>query len=174
MEKDNTKTNRLVALTTGLFSLLLAWTYIAANNAQTEQLVWLTQAGEAWRSAQAKEIKSGVFEAQAEAMKVNVLNTYQADDLRAVYMKKIDEFERTVGALQADTKELKASAEALEEKSASSGARARYFYAAQGLLFFSIFIAMATILTGKRFFWFVSVAFGLAGGAAAVIGLFFG
>ncbi len=139
-----------VALSSALLAALAAVCSLLAGHHSNEAMIEQIQSSDKWAFYQAKGIKAAVL-----VTKIDVLEAVG---------KKISEKDReSVTRYKKEQEEIQA--EAKEKQDASEGHLHRHVIFARGVTLFQIAITLGAIavLTARRFFWWVSLAVGLAG-----------
>jgi hypothetical protein len=135
-----------VALSTAILAVFAAITGLLSGQHANEAMMSQIEASDQWNYYQAKSIKASVLDA-----KIGLATTPNEAD-----SQKRDRYEK-------EQEEIKSEAEHKQTEAKSNFHRHEIF--ARGVTMFQIAIAIAAIsaLTKKRRFWFVSLAFGVAG-----------
>jgi hypothetical protein len=143
-----------VALSTAILAVLAAISGLLSGKHANEAMMSQIQASDQWGYYQAKSIKGAILEAKTTLAEAA---TEKDKEKAAQY--------------QEEQAEIKLEAEHKEAEAKSNFHKHEVF--ARGVTMFQIAIAIAAIsaLTRKRTFWFVSLAFGLAGSVFLVLGL---
>jgi hypothetical protein len=139
-----------VALTAALLAVLAAITALIAEHHADEAMIKQIQSSDKWNFYQAKGIK------------LNLLIT--KTELLAALGKTVDEKDQEkLEKYKKDQEEIKEKAEGLQRESETH--LRHHSVLAYGVTMFQVAIAVGAIavLTKRRQFWFVSLAFGLAG-----------
>jgi hypothetical protein len=143
-----------VALSTAILAVLAAISGLLSGKHANEAMMSQIQASDQWAYYQAKGIKAAILEAK----------TTLAEAATEKDKEKAAQYQR-------DQEEIKHEADEKEAEAKSNFHKHEVF--ARGVTMFQIAIAIAAIsaLTRRRTFWFVSLAFGLAGSVFLVLGL---
>ena len=142
-----------VALSTAVLAVLAAITGLLSGSRVNEAMMSQIEASDQWAYYQAKGIKAAVLDAKMSLSgQPNEGDKEKADR----YQEQQEEIQK-----EAKTKEAEAKTSFHQHEVFS-----------RGVTLFQIAIAVAAIsaLTGKRRFWFVSLAFGVAGAVFLVLG----
>jgi len=148
-----------VALTTALLAVLAAITAMLAGHYANEAMIEQIQSADQWAYFQAKGIKAAVLESKMELLAGLGRDVVAKDKEKAAEYKK----------------EQKDIEEVAREKERSSSARlATYKVLASGVTLFQIAIAMSAIsvLTRRKWLWYIGGVLGLAGMVFLIQGLF--
>jgi len=147
-----------VALTAALLAVLAAITALMAEHHANEAMLDQIRSTDQWNYYQAKGIKASVLNTKAELL--DVLGK--------------PENKKDKGKLEAYGKEQEAIMEAANEMQQASAAHLRHHtILSRSVTFFQVGIAVGAIavLTKRKQFWLVSVAFGVVGLALLLAGL---
>ncbi len=147
-----------VALTAAVLAALAAVTALYAEHFATESMHELIEANDKWNESQADSIKEKVIE-----IKKIVLN-YSKKDLDAEEEKKLNDYATKKGENRAEAKKKQEQSDAHVRKQLPLSV---------GLTMFQVAIAIGAIsvLTKRREFWFVCLAFGAIGIGFLIWGL---
>jgi hypothetical protein len=142
-----------VALSTAVLAVLAAIAGLLSGSHANEAMMNQIEASDQWGYYQAKSIKGSVLEAK---MSLAATATEKDKEKAAQYQEEQTEIKR-----EAEDKQTEAKANFHKHE-----------VFARSVTMFQIAIAIAAIsaLTRKRRFWFVSLAFGLAGAVFLVLG----
>jgi hypothetical protein len=148
-----------VALSSAVFAALAAVASLQAGHHVNEALICQLQASDQWSYYQAKGIKAGILASRIEL-------------LEALGKPAGDQNAKALDRYAAEQEKIKKEAEALEEERAAH--LRHHVTLATSVTMFQVCIAVAAIsvLTGRRAFWWVSLAFGAAGVVFIASGLF--
>ena len=158
-EKSAEKWILSVALTTALLAVLAAITSLLAGHHANQATIEMIQSADQWAYFQAKGIKAAVLQNKMELL------DGLGRDVAAKDKEKAVEY----------SKEQKDIEEAAREKERSSTANlATYDVLARGATLFQIAIAMSAIsvLTRRKWLWYIGGVLGLAGMVFLIQGLF--
>ena len=158
-EKGGGRWSLFVALTAALLAVIAAMTSLLAGHHANEALIEQIQASDQWAYYQSKGIKSAVLEGKIEM-------------LRALEKEPSAKDEEKLKEYKAQQKEIE---EIAGEKEKSSDGHLRvHNILAKAVTFFQIAIAIAalSILTRRRWLWFLSLALALGGLASLAQGIF--
>jgi len=140
----------LVALSSAVLAVFAAIAALMAGHHSNEAMIDQIQASDSWSYYQAKGIKSSILASRLELLES--------------LGKKMAEKDR--GKLESYKKDQEEIAEKAHEKESSSAEHlVKHQILAKSVTFFQVAIAVAAIsvLTRRRRFWFVGIAFGLMG-----------
>jgi len=148
----------LVALSTAILAALAAVCSLLAGDHANEAMICQIQSSDQWNFYQAKGIKAGQLKSRMEILKALGHAPEKADEQKMVeYAQQQDE--------------IKKEADAKQEEAASH--LRQHIDLARGVTMFQIAIAIGAIsvLTKRRAFWMLSLAFGALGILFLVQGL---
>ena len=147
-----------VALTSALLAVLAAITALQAGHHANEAVIEQVKASDAWNMFQAKGIKKSLMETRIETVSALGHKPKEAD------IEKLKSYEE-------EKIEIKKDAE--EKESQAKVHLHTHMILAKGVTLFQVAIAVSAIsvLTKKRLFWFVSLAFGGVGAFFLIQGL---
>lgn len=140
----------LVALSTAILAALAAVCSLLAGDHANEAMVSQIQSSDKWSYYQAKGIKSGLVKTRMEILKALAHEPDAKDE------QKLEQYEHQQEEIQN---------EAHEKEKEAAVHLSQHKILAQGVTMFQIAIAVGAIsvLTRRRVFWGVSMAFGVAG-----------
>lgn len=139
-----------VALSSALLAGLAAICSLLAGHHANEAMVDQIQSSDRWAYYQAKGIKAALLGSKMELLEAEGKPVGPKDQQKmAQYKKEQDDI----------------AAEANEKEHSAAGHLQTHVIFARGVTLFQVAIAVGAIsaLTNRRAFWFVSLAFGLAG-----------
>jgi len=139
-----------VALTTAVLAAIAAIASLLAGQHINEGMISQIRASDNWAYYQAKGIKAGMLESKMEMLTVEGKQPSAADQAKAAQYAK-------------DQEEISKEARMLEHESNEHIQRHEKLAAAVTLFQIGIAISAIAVLTRKRFFWFVGLAFGCIG-----------
>jgi hypothetical protein len=139
-----------VALSSALLAALAAVCSLMAGHHSNEAMIEQIQSSDKWAFYQAKGIKAAVL-----ATKIDLLEA-EGKKVSAKDRENVTRYKKEQEEIQAEAK---------EKEEASETHLLRHVTFARGVTLFQIAIAVGAIsvLTSRRTFWFVSLAFGLLG-----------
>jgi hypothetical protein len=154
-----------VTVTMAILAVLVAAVSLLGHRAHTEEMLAQTKATDHWAYYQAKEIRRRNYELFVDEMSVFALQkSEQADKIKQKYEKEIERYKEEGQDIQADARKA-------EEEVAAERHHANYFDLGEVLLEAALVICSITVLTRKRFFWYLGSALGLVGLGIGVTGL---
>jgi len=155
---------RPVAFTMAVLAVLVAITTVLGHRTHTEAILTQNQATDQWNFYQAHKIRSNDTELMTDLLGVvSVTDPKSAAKLAKSYADHQAKWAE-------DLKEAQDKAQALEADVAKAEARANRFDLAEALLEIGLVITSVTLLTQSRIYWYLGIAFSLAGIASVVSG----
>jgi Domain of unknown function (DUF4337) len=155
---------RPVAFTMAVLAVLVAITTVLGHRTHTEAILTQNQATDQWNFYQAHKIRSNDTELITDLLGVvSVTDPKSAAKLAKSYADHQAKWAE-------DLKEAQDKAQALEADVAKAEARANRFDLAEALLEIGLVITSVTLLTQSRIYWYLGIAFSLAGIASVVSG----
>ena len=154
-----------VTVTMAILAVLVAAVSLLGHRAHTEEMLMQTKATDHWAYYQAKEIRRRNYELFVDEMSVFALQkSEQADKIKEKYQKEIERYKE-------EGQDIQAEARKAEEEVAAERRHANYFDLGEVLLEAALVICSITVLTRKRFFWYLGSALGLIGLGIGITGL---
>jgi hypothetical protein len=154
-----------VTVTMAILAVLVAAVSLLGHRAHTEEMLNQTRATDHWAYYQAKEIRRRNYELFVDEMSVFALQkSEQADKVKEKYQKEIERYKE-------EGQDIQAEARKAEEEVAAERRHANYFDLGEVLLEAALVICSITVLTRKRFFWYLGTALGLIGLGIGITGL---
>jgi uncharacterized protein YlxW (UPF0749 family) len=148
---------RPVAFTMSVLAVLVAVTTVLGHRTHTEAVLNQNKATDQWNLYQAKKIRSNTTALASDLLSVMTVSDKQgAEKIAQAYA---DHQAKWVS----DLKEEQEKAEALEAKVEQAEARADRFDLSEALLEIGLVITSVTLLTRSRWYWYLGIAFALAG-----------
>ena len=154
-----------ISVTMAILAVLVAVVSLMGHRSHTEELLFQNRATDQWAYYQAKNIRRHSYEMATDLLPlVDFKDKAQAEKVRAKYQGEAERYTKE----QAEIEEL---AKDLEKESASAQRKANRFDLGEVFLEIALVISSLALLSGKRIFWFLGIASGLAGLAVAATGL---
>jgi len=144
---------KVVGLTMAIVAVLLALATMLGHRMHTEEILIQTKANDQWAYYQAKNIRSHMYEANAEMAALVGGGT----DVAAKFRKESEDQKKSAEEIQSKAREL-------EEESAAASRKADRFDMAEIFLEIAIVLCSITLLTRARIYWlssFVSTGLGV-------------
>lgn len=152
-EKAKDAGERSIGLTMAIIAVLLALATMLGHRAHTEEVLIQTKANDQWAYYQAKNIRSHMYEANAEL---------------AVLLKgeaaAAEGFTQKAESQKKDAEQIREKATDLEKEVDTTSRRANRFDGSEIFLEIAIVLCSITLLTGSSIYWrvsFISAAVGL-------------
>jgi hypothetical protein len=157
---------RPVAFTMSLLAVLVAVTTVLGHRTHTEAVLNQNKATDQWNFYQAKKIRSNDTALAADLLSiVTVADKAAANKIAKSYADHQEKWSE-------DLKQAQEKAEALETNVEQAEARADRFDLAEALLEIGLVITSVTLLTRRRAYWYLGMAFSVGGIASALSVLF--
>ena len=154
-----------VTVTMAILAVLVAAVSLLGHRAHTEEIVLQTKATDQWAYYQAKEIRRRNYELFVDEMSVFALqNSEEANKIKEKYQKEIERYKE-------EGQDIQTEAKAAEKEVAAERRHADYYDLGEVLLEAALVICSITVLTRKRFFWYLGTALGLFGVGIGITGL---
>lgn len=160
-EKAKESGERAVGLTMAILAILLAACTLLSHRTHTEEVLLETRAADQWNYFQAKNIRSHVYDADAE-----IASLFGEKGAPAVA-----DFRARSEQQKKDSEEIQAEAEKLGREVDAASRKARFYDTGELFLEVAIVLSSISLLARSRLYWQVSFLFSLAGVATGVWGL---
>jgi Domain of unknown function (DUF4337) len=156
---------RPVAFTMSVLAVLVAVTTVLGHRTHTEAVLYQNKATDQWNLYQAKKIRSNNTQLASDLLSVMTVTD------KAAAAKIAESYADHQAKWKADLKQEQEKAEALEARVEHAEARASRFDLAEALLEIGLVVTSVTLLTRSRAYWYLGLAFALAGilSAASVL-----
>jgi len=170
--EHHTPVNRRIGILIAVMAAVLAFTEMAARNADTDVVRETVEASDTWAFYQAKSIRAAMFRADAQALQ---LQAGQGKDPASVE-KTIADWEATAAREDSEPstgegrKELAIHARAIEKHRDDRNAAKESYEYASGALELGILLASSAVVTGLLPLAFLGGTMGALGAIAAVLG----
>ena len=149
---------RAIGLTMAIFAVLLAVATMMSHRAHTEEMILETQATDQWNYYQAKNIRSHVYDADAELAGLFGDKAAQA----------IADFRANSEKQRKDSEAIQVEAERLGKEVQLTERQARFYDGSELFLEVAIVLSSISLLAQSRLYWKVSFVFGAAGVATGL------
>ena len=153
---------RPVAFTMSLLAVLVAVTTVLGHRTHTEAVLQQNKATDQWNEYQAKKIRSEITRHSDDIL--NVMPLADKDKAAKTLKDDADHQAKWKDELPEEQKK----AEELQEEVRKAEAHASRFDLAEALLEIGLVITSVTLLTRSRIYWYLGIAFSLAGIASAL------
>jgi len=150
-----------VSFTMALLAVLVAIATLLGHRSHTEEILLQNRTTDEWAYYQAKNLRRNNLEALRDVM--GALGGKDAEKAEAVQQR----FEASIEKYADDQKEIQQEARTLEAELRQTARRADRFDIGEVFLEIGLVITSITLLTGKRFFWYMGIGFGVVGVAVA-------
>ena len=165
-EKKQENALRPVAFTMSVVAVLVAITTVLGHRTHTEAVLNQNKATDQWNLYQAKKIRVNDTQLTSDLLSVLALSDKTAAE------KIAKGYADHQAKWADDLKEEQEKAEALEADVKRAEVRANRFDLSEALLEIGLVICSVTLLTRNKSYWYMGIAFSLAGIASALTVLF--
>jgi len=153
-----------VSMTMSILAVLVAVATLFGHRAHTEELLLQAQATDQWAYYQAKNIRLHEMQVMVDQLGVfTVQDKGKTELLREKYQKEVERYSNDKDSISEKAKEQERERDLLR-------AKADRFDAGEGILEIALVICSLTLLTDKKFFWYVAMLIGAVGIAASLGG----
>jgi Domain of unknown function (DUF4337) len=153
-----------VSLTMSILAVLVAVATLFGHRAHTEELLLQAQATDQWAYYQAKNIRLHEMQVMVDQLGVFAVQDKEKTELlREKYQKEVERYGNDKDSISEKAKEQERERDLLR-------ARADRFDAGEGILEIALVICSLTLLTDKKFFWYVAMLIGAVGIAISLGG----
>jgi hypothetical protein len=153
---------RPVAFTMSVLAVLVAVTTVLGHRTHTEAVLQQNRATDQWNEYQAKKIRSYTTALTSDMLSVITL----ADKDKEEKIAKV--YADHQAKWDSDLKQEQEKAEALEKRVEEAEVRATRFDLSEALLEIGLVITSVTLLTRRRVYWYLGLAFAAGGILSAV------
>ncbi len=160
-EKAKETGQRAIGLTMAILAVLLAVSTLLGHRAHTEEVLLETRATDQWNYFQAKNIRSHVYDADAE-----LANLFADKGAQAAADFRVKSAQQ-----KKDSEEIQAEAEKLGGEVAATTRRAGFYDGSELFLEVAIVLSSISLLAKSKVYWQASFLFGVAGIAIGLWGL---
>jgi Domain of unknown function (DUF4337) len=160
-EKAKESGERTIGLTMAILAVLLAVSTLLSHRAHTEEVLLETRATDQWNYYQAKNIRSHVYDADAE-----IASLFGEKGAQAVADFRVKSEQQ-----KKDSEEIQAEAEKLGREVETASHKARFYDGSELFLEVAIVLSSISLLAKSRLYWQTSFLFSLAGVATGLWGL---
>ena len=154
-----------VSLTMAVVAVLVATISLLGHRAHTEEILLQNKATDQWAYYQAKNLRRNNLEALHD-----VLGALEGKNEKAEQVQK--RFEGYIEKYRDDQKDIQKEAHDLEEELHHETQHANRFDLGEVFLEIALVVTSITLLTGRRIYWMLGIAFAAAGIVVAGTGLF--
>ena len=161
-EKAKESGQRAIGLTMAILAVLLAVSTLLSHRAHTEEVLLETRATDQWNYYQAKNIRSHVYDADAELAGLFAEKGAQA---AADFRVKSEQQKK-------DSEQIQAEAEKLGREVDAASRKAAFYDGSELFLEVAIVLSSISLLAQSRLYWQASFLFILIGVGVGLWGLF--
>ena len=155
-----------VSVTMAILAVLVAVATLLGHRAHTEEVVLQAKASDQWAYYQSKNLRRHLD------LFFNDLTSVQPASDGAALAKYRDQYAKEAARYQDEQKKTEEEARQLEAEVAFERNRADRFDLSEVFLEIGLVITSITMLSGRRLYWFLGIAFAVAGIVIAVTGFF--
>jgi glutamine synthetase type III len=155
-----------VSVTMAVLAVFVAVVTLMGHRAHTEEVVLQAKASDQWAYYQAKNIRRHTDELFTD------LTSVQATTDAAALAKLREKYSGEATRYKDEQKEIEDKAHDMEAEVATERNRADRYDLAEVFLEVGLVITSITLLSGRRFFWYLGILLGVVGTVLAVTGSF--
>ncbi|HEY4265247.1 MAG TPA: DUF4337 domain-containing protein [Micropepsaceae bacterium] len=176
VEHHANPTNKRIGILIAIMATVLAFTEMAARNADTDIVRESVEASDIWAFFQAKSIRAAMLRADARALQVETAGRAETDSGQVA--KTVADWEAAAAHEDSEPttgegrKELAAKAQGIEKHRDERAAAKETYEFASGALELGILLASSAIVTALIPLAFIGAAFGVVGTVLGVLGHF--
>ena len=160
-EKARESGQRSIGLTMAILAVLLSAATLLSHRSHTEEVLLETRATDQWNYYQAKNIRSHVYDADAE---IAGLFAEKGAAAEADFHAKSQQQKK-------DSEEIQAEAERLGREVDTASRKARFYDGSELFLEVAIVLSSISLLARSRLYWKLSFLFSAVGVGAGLWGL---
>ena len=155
-----------VSVTMAILAVLVAVVTLLGHRAHTEEVVKQSKAADQWAFYQSKNLRRHLD------LFFNDLTSVQPASDSGALAKLRDQYSKEATRYQKEQKDAQDEAQSLEDEAAVEQHRADRFDLSEVFLEIGLVITSITMLSGRRLYWFLGMAFAAGGIVIAVTGFF--
>jgi Domain of unknown function (DUF4337) len=153
-----------ISVTMAILAVCVAVVSLLGHRAHTEELLSQNRATDQWSYYQAKNIRRHNYEIGVDLLSMmEFKDKAQADKVREKYQKEAERYTKEQAEIEEQAKDL-------EKDSALQQRKANRFDLGEVFLEIALVISSLSLLSRKRFYWFLGIVSGLAGLGVAATG----
>jgi cell fate (sporulation/competence/biofilm development) regulator YmcA (YheA/YmcA/DUF963 family) len=153
-----------VAVTLSILAVLVAIATLFGHRAATEELYLQTKATDQWSFYQAKNMRLHAMQSVADLLDtLEPVQKEKAETVREKYLQEAERYRQEMDGIGEKAKEFEKERELV-------GRREDRFDASEVVLEIALIICSLTLLTRKKFFWYLGAALGVVGLGVMVSG----
>lgn len=174
--ETHSPTSKRIGIVIAIMAGALAFTEMAARNADTDVVRETIEASDTWAFFQAKTIRAAMLRADARALQLEAAGRPGSDETQIA--STIADWQATAAREDSEPstgegrKELAAKAQGIEKHRDDRAAAKETYEFGSGALELGILLASSAIVTGLIPLAFIGGAFGVVGSALALLGWF--
>ena len=155
-----------VSVTMAILAVLVAVVTLLGHRAHTEEVVTQAKIADQWAFYQSKNLRRHLD------LFFDDLTSVQPTTDKEALAELRDQYSKEATSYQGDQKKIEDEANKLEAEFAVAHSQADRFDLAEVFLEIGLVITSITMLSGRRLYWFMGMAFAAAGIVIAVTGFF--
>jgi hypothetical protein len=153
-----------ISVTMAILAVCVAIVSLLGHRAHTEELLLQNRATDQWAYYQAKNIRRHNYEMGVDLLSMaEFKDKVQADKVREKYQKEAERYTKEQAEIEEQAKDL-------EKESALAQRKANRFDLGEVFLEIALVISSLSLLSRKRFYWFLGIASGIVGLSVAATG----
>jgi hypothetical protein len=153
-----------ISVTMAILAVCVAVVSLLGHRSHTEELLLQNRATDQWAYYQAKNIRRHNYEMGVDLLSmVEFKDKAQADKVREKYQKEAERYTK-------EQSEIEGQAKDLEKESALAQRKSNRFDLGEVFLEIALVISSLSLLSRKRFYWFLGIVSGFAGLGVAATG----
>jgi uncharacterized protein DUF4337 len=153
-----------ISVTMAILAVCVAVVSLLGHRSHTEELLLQNRATDQWSYYQAKNIRRHNYEMGVDLLSMmEFKDKAQADKVREKYQKEAERYTKEQAEIEDQAKDL-------EKESALEQRKANRFDLGEVFLEIALVISSLSLLSRKRFYWFLGIVSGLAGLGVAATG----
>jgi Domain of unknown function (DUF4337) len=153
-----------ISVTMAILAVCVAVVSLLGHRSHTEELLLQNRATDQWAYYQAKNIRRHNYEMGVDLLSmVEFKDKAQADKVREKYQKEAERYTK-------EQSEIEDQAKDLEKESALAQRKSNRFDLGEVFLEIALVISSLSLLSRKRFYWFLGIVSGFAGLGVAATG----
>lgn len=154
-----------ISLSMAVLAVLVATVSLLGHRAHTEEVVLQNKVSDQWAFYKAKNIRRHTDELFADI--ASVVATKDSEQTSRLH----DKYAAEAARYRDEQKDLDAEAHKLEQETEHERRRGDRYDLAEVFLEIALVITSITLLSGRRFFWYLGILFGVVGLAVAATGI---
>jgi hypothetical protein len=162
-EKASDPFTKAIALCVAVYAVILAVTALGGSNAGKDMVMAQQKATNQWAYYQAKAMRENLYLLAAEELEFAIAESGSESKTKALREKKLADYRARAERYKGEKEEIAAEARKLEEERDTAARRDPYFDYAEVLLQIGIVLASVSMLSGKRWAFYLSFVLAVLG-----------